>query len=311
MENSLRQSILKTVLYADIFEYPLTSSQIWRYLIASRKFKKQDFDKALKDMGKTVSSRSGLYFLGSRKKLIEKRVIRKKESGKKFSSLYKAAALLSFIPTVSLIGVSGGLSMENADKKDDIDIFVITRSNRLWTTRIFIILILKIIGKHRSRTGKKVTDKICLNMLVDEKNLSFVKRKDLYTAHEIAQMVPVFDRNKTYVRFVNANLWVKKFMPNSLLGINNLPANLAEASAKRAGKAGKELSIKKENSSFIINHSSFILEFFAKNIQLWYIKKHKSIETVTDGVLAFHPLDYKQNIMEAYLARIKKYGTEI
>ncbi len=287
MENSLRQSILKTVLYADIFEYPLTSSQIWRYLIASRKFKKQDFDKALKDMGKTVSSRSGLYFLGSRKKLIEKRVIRKKESGKKFSSLYKAAALLSFIPTVSLIGVSGGLSMENADKKDDIDIFVITRSNRLWTTRIFIILILKIIGKHRSRTGKKVTDKICLNMLVDEKNLSFVKRKDLYTAHEIVQMVPVFDRNKTYARFINANSWVKEFMPNSLPEIKN-----------------KELSIKYRDPLFII-------EFLVKEIQLWYIKKHKSIETVTDGVLAFHPLDYKQNIMEAYLARIKKYGTEI
>ncbi len=294
MENSLRQSILKTVLYADIFEYPLTSSQIWRYLIASRKFKKQDFDKVLKDMGKTVSSGSGLYFLGGRKKLIEKRVIGKKESGRKLSSLYKTAALLSLIPTVSLIGVSGGLSMENADKKDDIDIFVITRSNRLWTTRLFIILILKLTGKHRSRKDKKVADKICLNMLVDEKNLSFVKRKDLYTAHEIVQMVPVFDRNKTYARFVNANLWVKEFMLNSLPEIKN-----------------KELRIKKENSLFIIHYSLFIIEFLVKEIQLWYIKKHKTIETVTNGVLAFHPFDYKQNIMEAYEARIKKYEAEI
>ncbi|MBI2195460.1 MAG: hypothetical protein HYU48_00225, partial [Candidatus Levybacteria bacterium] len=56
MESKIRQSILNTVLYADIFEYPLTGEQIWKYLITGEKISREDFEKVLKVSAKGRSS---------------------------------------------------------------------------------------------------------------------------------------------------------------------------------------------------------------------------------------------------------------
>ncbi len=286
MENDIRQSILKTVLYSDIFDYPLTSYQIWKYLISSRKFKRASFDSVLKNIGSPISTTRGLYFTEGKENIIKEAIKRKKESGKKFVQVYKISRIISFIPFVLFIGVSGGLSMNNAEKKDDIDIFVITKENSIWITRFLIIIILKILGKHRGRRDEKVADKICLNMLIDEKHLSFnSKKQNLYTAHEIVQMVPIFDRNKIHNKFLSKNMWVKKFLQNSI--------------------ETKNLKIKRnyKNNNLFIN----LFENFAKLIQLIYLRRHRTIEAISEGWLAFHPLDYNKKIDDAYISRLKQY----
>ncbi len=285
MESEIRQSILKTVLYSDIFDYPTTAAQIWKYLISSRKIEREDFDKVLKNIKGPIKEQEGWYFLSGRENLIKKRLRRRKESQRKIAQAYKTASILSIIPTVLLIGVSGGTSMHNADKNDDIDFFIIARENTIWQTRFFSVLALTLLRRYRKRSLRIVADKICLNMLVDESGLTFPEdRQDLYTAHEIVQMKPIFNKHKVYEKFILANKWVDNFLPNSVIK--------------------KTVRIRRKKIKVPI----YVIEFFAKMLQLWYIKRHVTLETVSNEMLAFHPSDYKIKVMQAYEARLKKYG---
>ena len=130
-------------------------------------------------------------------------------------------------------------------------------------------------------------------MLIDESVLSFpIDRQNLYTAHEIVQLLPVFEVNNTYSRFINANKWVVKFLPNALDRIKNHELRIKEGQTK---------------TLFIIHYSLFILEHLAKALQLWSIKRHQTNETVSDSFLAFHPLDYKKKVLMKYKKHLKLY----
>lgn len=50
--------------------------------------------------------------------------------------------LFSYIPGISCICVCNSLAMNAAHANSDIDLFIITKKNRLWTARIFMTLLL-------------------------------------------------------------------------------------------------------------------------------------------------------------------------
>lgn len=293
-----RQAILETLLYSDIFDYSLTKEEIWKFLIG-KKISRESFEKALKTLTEDKATPLGrkyqLYYLLGREKIIKKRIGRKKTSQEKIDLAKKIISFFNFLPTVQLVGISGALSLRNCDKDDDIDLFVIAKKNNLWLTRFIMIVFLKIIGRYRSYSIRDFSDKICLNMLIDEKALSFPKkRQNLYTAHEIVQILPILNKNNTYGKFLSANAWIKKFLPNSL-DIKKLSNRVIEK--------------KKPTYQFtqLLNYPLTLLEWIAKKIQLTSINKHKSTETISDNFLAFHPFDYKEKVLEEYKRRLKKY----
>ncbi len=301
-------SILKTLIYSDVFDYPLTKEEIWKFLIG-KNINKDSFEKELNRLVRFEATPLGcnrnLYYLLGREEIIQKRIKRKKESRKKLEAAKKIIRTFSLIPTVLFVGISGGLALENSDGADDIDLFVITSKNTLWITRLTLVLLLKLMGQYRGRGNPKVSgesNKICLNMLINEKGLMFEKsRQNLYTAHEIAQLKPIFDRNNTYREFMNANRWVSKFLPNAMDRIRNYE------SSQRPGFEGQARVMRKENPLFIIHYSLFILESIAKVFQLWYMKKHRTKETISDHMLAFHPFEYKDYVLGEYNKRMKRY----
>lgn len=307
-------SIIKTFIYGDIFDYPLTKEEIWKFLIG-KKVSRASFEKELNRLATSKATPLGcnrnFYFFSGREEIVEKRIQKKKESQKKLALAKKIIQKLSLVPTVLFIGISGGLALENAQEKDDIDLFVITSKNTLWITRLILVLLLIMMEQYRGR-GKKESQKICLNMLIDETALdlsklpSFAKasagKQNLYTAHEIVQLKPAFDRNSTYQKFINANKWVDAFLSNAMERIRN--PHFAEASRGR-----QELGIKeRKNPLFMIHNSLFVFEKFAKALQLWYMKKHRTKETIENHFLAFHPFDYKSFVLKEYNNRLKRYG---
>jgi len=199
-----RQAILKTLHYADIFDYPLKVEEIHRYLVKPLKI----------DVLKEILSQMGsgpYYCLPGREGIVELRKRRQAWSQPKLRKARKITSFLKFIPWIKLIGVTGALAVENSDEGDDIDLLVITTPKRLWLTRGLVVTFLLLTGQYR-RPGK-VKDRICPNLMIGEDALEFPNR-DLFTAHEIAQMRPIFDRNDTYQKFLQANSWIKDFLPN-------------------------------------------------------------------------------------------------
>lgn len=307
MQKSIKKAVLQTLIYSDIFDYPLSKEEIWRFLIG-QKINKRHLYQELKSLIQSESTplgcgyRNNFHYLLGREKLVGKRIEREKISRRKLKIAKKAARWLSYIPTTLFIGVSGALALKNSHKDDDIDLFIIASKNTLWLTRLLMVILLILNGQYRKRNTKDVCDKICLNMLIDETSLQLpFKHRDLYGAHEVVQLMPIYIKNNIYNRFLQTNKWVEKFLPNALDEIKN------QACPERSRR---ELRIrnKVERPLFIIHYSLFILEWLAKQLQLWFINKHKTIEVVSDNFLAFHPFPYREKIINLYKEKIKKYG---
>lgn len=287
-----KDSILKTLIYSDIFDYPLLKNEIYKFLIGE-KISQNSLDKLLQSPGCNIFRKDNFYYLLGREKIVRERIQKEKYSESKLKIAEKIIKKISFFPGILFIGISGALAMKNANKDDDIDLFIITRKNTLWITRIFLIFILKLMGVYRKRGDRNVNNKICLNMFVsyDQMKLN-KKRQNLYSAHEIIQMLPVFQRNHVYKKYLQANKWVLKFLPNSL--------------------EEKRTVIFSQNDSFFSLFFLFMmdllhLELIAKKIQLYFINRHKTLETISDSFLAFHPIDYNKQTISRFEDRLKEY----
>lgn len=239
--------------------------------------------------GEDIVQQRGYICLRGREGIFEKRRRREKISQQKEVLAERAGRLLSFIPTIRLIGISGSVAMRNADEDDDLDLFIITRSGTLWLTRFFTVFLLTLFQLRRKRKGSRVKNTVCVNLLLDEQMLQFTKeRRDLYTAHEIIQMKPLVNKRQTYEAFLKSNEWVREFLPNSM--------------SETVRMRGYERPGKRSVSSFLTP-----LEWVAKTAQVWYMRNHRTTETVSDVLAAFHPFDARRRVLEAFQKRCDHY----
>jgi len=253
-----------SIRYHDLFDFPLTFSDLIKWNTNENIFLNRH--KIL------ISFQNGYYFLHGREGLVYKRVIRSRISAKKMEIAKKASSVLSLIPTVLMVGVTGSLAMDNAGDESDIDLFIITRKNLLWTTRIFSYFTLKVFGFDLRKSGKNnQKDKLCLNMWMDETDLAWRKSdRNLYTAHEIAQVAPLVNKNNTYEKFIYKNKWILKYWPNAV-------------------KIGK---YKEKNGKHVFKNPSFsLVEKIAFNMQYGFMKSKITREMVTPTRAIFHPQD--------------------
>lgn len=292
----MEKAILKTLIYADIFEYPLKAYEIHKWLIYKIGDLRQ-VEKGLQKLIKNskVKNKRGYYFIANRENLINKRLKRKKQSSKYFAKAQIISKSLKIIPWIKLIGISGGLAMENAEKTDDIDLFVITERNRLWLSRLLALGLLSVLSfRRKASDGKKnASGKVCLNLLLDEDHLK-QQKEDLYTAHEVLQMKVLWRRDRVYSKYLLDNEWAFAFLPNWV--------------------SGQDLRFKKYDlrihKSLIVNHKSIVdwLEKLTKWFQLKIMQKPKGMERIEDGALYFHPVDYGDFVRKTLRLALDKHG---
>ena len=289
----LQKAVLKTLAYADIFDYPLTLQEIERWLI---KFKAPSSKiKTTIQNAKLIQAKKGFYFLNGKEELLELREKREKWSQNKLKIAQKVAKWLKLVPTISMVAVTGALAMNNADEEDDIDLLIVTRRDRLWLTRLFTVFLVELVARRRRPGDKKVKDKICLNMFLTEDCLRIPpKEQNLFSAHEVYQLKPIWDRNEVYQKFLAANRWSKNFLPN-VMDIKRLRGSQAE---KRTTKLTE-----------LTNSQKFqclsLLEKIVYQLQLRYMRPRKTIEIVEPCRIRFHPQDHQKRIMLEYKKRLE------
>jgi len=216
----MEKAILRTLAYADVFDYPLSAPEVWKWLIGQQATgdRQKEVEKTLKEKSflvSRVSCRHGLYCLSGKEKIVKIREQRKTWSASKIKLAEKVAGILRLIPWVKLIGITGALAMNNSKEDDDLDLLIVTSKNRLWLTRLFSVFLVELTGKRRRPGDKLVKNKICLNMLLDESHLAIPeKEQDLFSAHEVCQMKLLWEKERTYQQFLKANQWSQEFLPN-------------------------------------------------------------------------------------------------
>lgn len=294
MKISPRDAYLATVAYADIFNFPLTKDEIRQWLLfysgksmvlASRETRRVD----------------GYHFLAGRTSIVGLRQRRKEHVLEKISLARKMADLLKLVPSIKLVGVTGGLAMGNAEPTDDIDFFLITSKGTLWISRFLATVLIEATGRRRRPATRQIKNTICLNMFMSENHLGLPKSdQDLFSAHEVLQMLPLWEREGTYQKFLKANSWVKYFLPNAW------KEKYQGAGIKYYGKKRDIFLI-----TLIHNTSTAILRLFeslARAIQLWYMKRHRTTEVISATVIRFHPRDARVWVKQALGVRLGRYN---
>lgn len=263
-----------TIAYADVFDYPFTRDDLSQWML---------FD------GKVPKQKKLFYYLPGRSHLVALRRKRASWQEEKWTIARRAARILSKISTIQLIGVTGGLAMDNADRQDDIDLFFIVSDSALWMSRLLATVAIELLGIRRRPKDAAVVNKVCLNMFMTESGMSIPSgERDCFSAHEVLQMRTLWERGNIYKRFLKANGWVKTYLPNAW-------------KERVKSKGLPEYHKSKSNVLFSV------LEPFAKKAQLWYMKKHRTHEVISDNTLRFHPNDARIWVKRKFAARLAKY----
>lgn len=285
--SSLDRSILKTLAYADLFDYPLTASQVHQYLISSQKYRLDEVNQALASdkLLTQVDREGGYFFLKGRRGLVEERKQRAESGRRKMKIAKKAGGWLKLIPWVRMVAVTGALSMNNAVLKDDIDLLLVTRKNRLWLSRFFTILLIELVAKRRHPADRDFQDKICLNLFLAEDSLKIRSaRRDLFTAHEVVQVQPLWERGGVRQRFYFQNRWVRKHLPNAI----------KERDLK------KPLAVRQKGSFFGLD----LLDGLMFNLQKKYMAPKITSEIVERNRVFFHPKSGRGRVLRQYHERL-------
>lgn len=290
---NLSSSILCTLSYADVFRYPYTIDELISWMPKNRWTQtviRRQLALLIKD--KKIECRDSLYVLFGQSASISLRRTREVYAKEKWEKAKRAASLLHYIPTIELVGVTGGLSMMNADKNDDIDFFICTKKGTLWISRLLATLSMELFGIRRRPASRKLKDVICLNMYVDETALSVRPQdRDLFTAHEVLQMRVLWERPGCYRLFLQKNSWVRSWFPR--VWKNRMQQTL-------------ECSVTTTASSAFFSRFLSLLEQPAKFLQMWYMHKRRTTEVVSDTVLRFHPRDARIWIRKTFEKKLQQ-----
>jgi hypothetical protein len=282
----MKAAILHTLRYFVQFGYPPTIDELWVY--HPQKITRSSIERAVaalikehKVIGKRVKTEQR-YTVQGYSTILNNYTVRKAYSEYKEASIERYKNTLSVYRSISFIGVSGSVSMKNAKKNDDIDLFIITGRKRLWTGRLIAILLAEVMGKHRRRNMTHTADTICLNLFFDGSALAVpASKRSEYVAHELLQLKPIFSRDHTYERLVWHNKWIFDIFPNSIDMFRYI----------------KKSHLRPQTSDpKLFTWIGDVFEHIFGFLQKMYIRRHQTTELITQKQLWFHPEDYGKKL---------------
>lgn len=135
----------------------------------------------------------------------------KKIANEKMKIAVKIMRVMRHLPFIKMAAVCGTVAAGNAREKSDIDLLVITKEGRIWTTRFFMMLVLELM-RRRKKKGRRA-NRICLNHFIAQDQL-LVKYRDFYSALEYARMICLVNREAVLERFIKGNAWISTYLGN-------------------------------------------------------------------------------------------------
>lgn len=206
---SIDTAIVRSILYASVFEYPLTLAQL-RHALLEHAAGETDILAAYASSARlrqAVEYRDGFFFPRGRRDLVAIRRRREAHSRLFLARHRRLLTLVCALPFVRLVALSGSVAHLNLDGDGDLDIFLITRGRRVWSVTVAVLLLAKLLGQRRT---------LCANFVLADSRLS-VDQRDLFTANQIVHLKPVVGR-EVYAAFLDANAFVFRFYPNARHG---------------------------------------------------------------------------------------------
>ncbi len=209
MKVSIKEWIIVHVCYRDVFNapVPIEALKLW---IGIREDNREISEHALSELKNEkliIESRGYLACHGNeelilnqkRKSELTMQIIKKGQRG---------LTILSRIPFIKFVGISGSIAAENPTndfnkKHVDLDLFVITSKNTIWCLVLIERIFTNLVGFFKGNYF------YCFNYVTEESFLE-IHNKNFYTATELVNLKPVFDKG-VYNKFILCNKWVENY----------------------------------------------------------------------------------------------------
>lgn len=201
----LQQAILQTLIYADLFDYPLTPNEVVRYLGMPAEPTAILEQLEASTASGLVVRHNGYVALAGRDSLFDLRTHREQVAERMWPAARRYVSWLAHVPFVRMVAVTGTLAVNNVEARDDIDVFIVTAPGRLWLCRALVILLV--------RLAALAGDELCPNYFLSERELIFPDHT-IFGAREVVQMVPLYGAD-VYWQIRQLNGWVEGFLPQA------------------------------------------------------------------------------------------------
>ncbi|MFH2105273.1 MAG: hypothetical protein ABII72_03480 [Parcubacteria group bacterium] len=315
----LEKAILSTIVYFDMFDYPLTAVEIWQGLykeVTSHQLRVTSYSiwdvvrylEDSKKIKKYIENKNGFYFLRGRQEIIQTRHQRYLIGQPKWQRAQWITKKLRLVPFVRLIAVCNKIAYNNAGNDSDIDLFIIIKPGRIWTTRTLVTIITGLLGVRRH--DRKIKDRVCLSFYITEKAMDLEKlsatKPDTHFMYWITQIAPIFSLNETAAAFWQANKWVKKHLPNftSYQGVDY---------QRQIIDSGLTSSWRQTAEKILSGGLGNIIERKLKKLQLKKMSaktnsarwENNTNVVVSDDILKFHERDARMELRREFLTRLK------
>ncbi|MBK7939524.1 MAG: nucleotidyltransferase domain-containing protein [Lewinellaceae bacterium] len=295
VECPTEQAIVRALLYFEIFSYPLTADEVFRFSNCRGIAPETVFNKLqnLVEQG-IVYSKDAFFLTRDNPDWVARRQVCNHRADAFLPLATRTARFIGSFPFIRSVFVSGSLSKHCMHADSDVDFFLITEPGRLWLARTLLVVFKKVFlfNSHKY---------FCVNYFIDTEHLE-IAEKNLFTATETVTLLPMYGK-EWYHAFCSANPWAWEQYPNAGFrpaeNIKKHNAGLAKRSLEwlLGGKTGQWLDEKAMRLTLAfwkkkfshLEHDHFNLALKSRR----YVSKH-------------HPLNFQEKVLKTFSARVKE-----
>lgn len=297
---NLKESILKTIAYFDIFDFPLTAEEIKNYLYKhNNPIHIKEIKGVLVEMTENglIERIRDYYLLKNRGKIVETRKTRKFISEKFWQRVNLYSKHMNSVPFVRMLAVCNNLAYNNASEESDIDLFIVIEPGRMWIARLIITAILQFHGVRRH--GNKIKGRFCLSFFITTNKLNMeplqIPNEDPYLAYWTQNLTPFYGKD-VYHEFKRLNQdWLK----------DKYSLNFNEDSERYLCAIPKNKF--KNFIEFVLNGKmgNLFEEFLKKTLKKKTLRSMNSLSSdadviVNDDMLKFHNHDKRREYLKKF-----------
>ena len=214
----LYKGILFTVAYYNVLEYYPTSFFIWKNLISVHgNGEKCTLLEGLKVLNKLAKEgllieKNGVWGIKGIMVEYKQQIQKNKISTQKIKEVRKSVKLISWLPYLRELFLTGTLAMKRGGAGSDWDVLTVLKKDRIWLGRLILTGWLQLVGKRRY--SEKIEDRFCLNQFIVSSSLKF-EEKNEFISNEILLSKSLLEKYTLKDEIVRKNIdWLNSFKPN-------------------------------------------------------------------------------------------------
>lgn len=299
----LERSIVQTVAYFDLFDFPLTAAELYRYLWRSPQTTLTAVMDTVAQLPMLTTAGGFIMFQG-RETLADTRQQRYMESELKWNKRRWFIRWLTYLPGVQAIFLVNTLAYHNVQTNSDIDLLIVARPKKIWAVRFYTTLLAKLLGV-RPKPGR-TKDAICLSFYATPTGLTQLaqlrkEEDDALEAYWLAQAVPIYDP-QLLIKQLTETSWIKTVLPNTTVPAPHFNRQIRHTQFHSLLQGIARI--------WLWNHP-------LKQLQLWLMPARlkqlsgpleTGVVVLTDEVMKFHTYDPRPTLLKRWQQHYNRYS---